>query len=630
MPSSLSVRPLGSPKNVMPQLHCPRCQRANPEEAGFCHFDGTPLQLVPGQPAKPHGQLPHDFVFPSGRTCRSFDELVQTCQQEWAEARSLLQQGVFGQFLAGAGRTDLARAARKAQDHPDPDVGLHIFLSGLPAKKIEGPKLDLKPRRLALGAVRAGEVKPIKLTVVNVGKGLLHGTLTVSAGGDWLKLDTPDPDLDPQGNSHCTLKTAREQLVMLRADTRYLAAKQHFSGKLTVITNGGIVEVPVTLDLVAMPFPKAPFAGAATPRDLAEKMRAQPKAAVPLLESGDIARWFTANGWVYPVPIATAHGVAAVQQFFEGMGLSKPPPLQLSETEASYLCVPPEVIQGQVTLYTGVKKWVYANVEADVPWLRVTTPTVSGPQQAVIAYEIDSTLMDGGRIHEGNIQILANAGQQLAVRLFVDVREPQVPFTRRLFRPFFAGALLFLLIRLLLAGPADVYARVLTAPPPAGSFDSWLESPLRNTEVATPFLKNFVLTTWWVGAVVGAVVLWQRGSRLSDVFCGAVAGGVAGLLGSATFACLMPVLDGLPRLLWYGMGIAVRRGSLTQQVWLWTPLWIAVAAGCWALVGGSAGFLLRLAGQRGIQILAGAGSPLAWAARLVGMDGVASFFALSG
>src|SRR5206468_10175089 len=98
-----------------------------------------------------------------------------------------------------------------------------------------------------------------------------------------------------------------------------------------------------------------------------------------------------------------------------------------------------------------------------------------------------------------------------------------------------------------------------------------LESPLKNTEVATPFLKHFVLTTWWVGAVAGAVVLWQRGSRLSDVFCGAVAGGVAGLLGSATFACLMPVLDGLPRLLWYGLGIAVRRGSLTQQAWVWTP-----------------------------------------------------------
>jgi hypothetical protein len=614
----------------MSQLLCPRCQRANPGEAVYCHFDGTPLRLVAGQAVRPHGQLPHAFVFPSGRACRTFDELVQTCQQEWAEARSLLQQGVFGRFLAGVGRTDLAKAAEKAQAHHDPDIGLHIFVSGLPASKIEGPKLDLKPRRLALGAVRAGEVKPIKLMVVNVGKGLLHGTLTVTAGGDWLKLDTPDPEPDPEGNSHCTLKTAREQQVMLRADTRQLPAKRNFSGKLTVITNGGIVEVPVSLDLVAMPFPKAPFLGAGSPREMAEKMRAQPKAAVPLLESGEIARWFAANGWVYPVPVATARGVAAVQQFFEGMGLSKPPPLQLSETDTHYLCVPPEVARGQVTLRTGAKKWVYADVEADVPWLHIPTPAVSGPQQAVIDYEIDSSLMDGGRIHEGTLHIIANAGQRLAVRVFVDVREPQVPFTRRLFRPFLAGALLFLIYRLLLAGPADVYARVLTAPPPAGSFDSWLESPLRSTEVATPFLKHFVLTTWWVGAVAGAVVLWQRGSRLSDVFCGAVAGAVAGLLGSATFACLLPVFDGLPRGLWYLLGIAVRRGNLPQLPWLWTPLWIAVAAGCWALVGGSAGFLLRLAGQRGVQLLARAGSPLSWAARLVGMEGVAAFFALSG
>jgi hypothetical protein len=210
------------------------------------------------------------------------------------------------------------------------------------------------------------------------------------------------------------------------------------------------------------------------------------------------------------------------------------------------------------------------------------------------------------------------------------VREPQVPFTRRLFRPFFAGALLFLIYRLLLAGPADVYARVLTGPPTAGSFDSWLESPLRNSDAATPFLKHFVLTTWWLGAVAGAVVLWQRGSRLSDVFCGAVAGGVAGLLASATFACLMPMLDGLPRLLWNLLGMIVCHGSVTEKVWLWTPLWIAVAAGCWALVGGSAGLLLRMAGKRGGQILAQVGSPLAWAARVAGMSGIAAFFALSG
>ena len=65
-----------------------------------------------------------------------------------------------------------------------------------------------------------------------------------------------------------------------------------------------------------------------------------------------MARWFTANGWVYPVPSSTARGVAAVQQFFEGMGLSKPPPLALSETEVRLIVAPPDVLQNQVTLRT--------------------------------------------------------------------------------------------------------------------------------------------------------------------------------------------------------------------------------------------------------------------------------------
>src|SRR5262249_13821940 len=149
--------------------------------------------------------------------------------------------------------------------------------------------------------------------------------------------------------------------------------------RLTVITNGGIAEVPVRLDLVTVPFARAPFQGVGSPREMAERMRASPKPAVPLLEGGEIARWFDANGWTYPVAGATARGVAAVQQFFEAMGLSKPPPVQLSEGEFRFRCAGPEVIRAQVTLRTVAKKWVYAHAAADVPWLRVTTPSVSGP-----------------------------------------------------------------------------------------------------------------------------------------------------------------------------------------------------------------------------------------------------------
>jgi hypothetical protein len=428
----------------------------------------------------------------------------------------------------------------------------------------------------------------------------------VATGEDWLRLAGA-------GNGHCTLKTAREQQVTLLIDTRKLAAKQKYSAKLTVITNGGIVEVPVALDVGALPFPRPPFQGAGSPREMAERMKAQPKAGVPLLESGEVARWFTANGWVYPVPISTARGVAAVQQFFEGMGLSKPPPLQLSEEEARFVCLYPEVAQGQVTLQTPVKKWVYGSAESDMPWLRVTTPTVSGPQQAVVGYEVDSSLMDEGRLHEGRLRVLANAGQRLELRVVVDVRRPPQPFTRRLLRPFFAGMVLAFLLRLLLGLPADLYARVLAADGPvAGSFDSWLESPLNRPDLAALYVRHFVLATWWLGAAAGAVVLWRRGSRWADVPYGVIAGAVAGVLGSATFACLLPVLDVVPRLLWHVLRDGVAGGGLAESPWIWTPVWMVLAAVWWGTLGGGLGLLRSMVrGGRTAPAAAAAPPPLA-------------------
>ena len=84
----------------MPALACPRCQRANPDEAVFCYFDGAELRPVPGVSRQAANQLPHEFVFPSGRRCRTYEDLVQGCQYEWEDARDLLQRGEFQQYLA--------------------------------------------------------------------------------------------------------------------------------------------------------------------------------------------------------------------------------------------------------------------------------------------------------------------------------------------------------------------------------------------------------------------------------------------------------------------------------------------------------------------------------------------------
>src|SRR5439155_9923754 len=125
-------------------LECPRCHRANPNEAVFCYFDGAELRRVPGREnGNRDVSLPHPFVFPSGRSCRTYDDLVQACQAEWEVARDMLHQGVFQQFFATAGRMDLAQAAQQTKSPIDPDIALDRFLGSLPAKVERVPRLDL-------------------------------------------------------------------------------------------------------------------------------------------------------------------------------------------------------------------------------------------------------------------------------------------------------------------------------------------------------------------------------------------------------------------------------------------------------------------------------------------------------
>src|SRR5262249_6070225 len=155
----------------------------------------------------------------------------------------------------------------------------------------------------------------------------------------------------------------------------------------------------------------------------------------------EVARWFAVNGWTYPVTGPTAKGIAAVQQFFEGMGLSKPPPVELSETEVTLRCSRGEMAAGQIVLRTQAKKWVYGRVESDTPWLRVTTLQVSGPQQAVISFEAVTRDLPPRRLHEAALSVVANAGQTLKASVYLEVEGAAKPPRPGLGRPILIGAM---------------------------------------------------------------------------------------------------------------------------------------------------------------------------------------------
>jgi hypothetical protein len=591
---------------------CPRCQRANPAGSVFCYFDGVALQAgVDGAAMR----LIQEFAFPSGRRCRTFDELAQGCQEEWPAARDLLRQGVFHRYFSGIGRHDLARAAQESQAITNGDIGLTRFVGALPATRLPEAKIDIHPRRIAPGPVPAGEQRQFQLVINNLGPATLQGTITVSDGADWIKLDG--------GNSQCAVKTTREQRIALTINTQGLEAAQSYLGKLTVVTNGGIVEVPVGMDLVAQPYPRPPFQGAKTPRELAEKMRVQPKAAGPALEAGEVQRWFAANNWKYPVIGTPAKGVAGVQQFFEAMGLSKPPKVQLSQSEVRIVGQYPQTMRFQVSLQTTARKWVYAQATSDSPWLKVLNPQIGGPQKATLGLEIDTETLPGAQA-EGNVQVLANAGQKLKLRVHAQAQGLPGRMPTGWLGPLVAAGLAFFLVRLTLVPIVDLGGRAaaveaaarrlerpLSADSPLRKVGGWLPLPwtsiLAGTEAPIPstvfnpqstgevsarefrhyyasyLIRNLILWTWWLGAVAGGFVMWRQGGP-GDVAWGIVAGAVAGAMVSATVACLFLVLEIVPHFLASLVLSATASGVAAWLVWVvlallgWTAIGVAGAA----------------------------------------------------
>jgi hypothetical protein len=637
----------------MPPLFCPRCQRPNPDNALYCHFDGNVLRA--GQVAASQ-TLNQEFVFPSGRRCHTFDDLAQACRDDWAGARELLRQGAFVRYFTSVGRQDLARVAQESMNQANPDIGLSNLVDSMPLSRSQGPRLDLNPRRVMLGAILAGETRQVPLMVSNQGQGMLQGTLSVSEGGEWLRIGGSQ-------NGQCSVQTSREQQVMLQVDTRGLAAGQAYGAKLTVVTNGGVSEVPARLDLMPHAFARPPFQGVRSPRELAERMRSQPKAAVPLLESGEVGRWFETNGWNYPVRGTPVKGVAGVQQFFENMGLSKPPVVQLGQAEVAHSCQFPETVRGQVSLQTPSKKWVYAAVESDAAWLRVLTPGVSGPQQAQIAYEIDTRLVPAGSNPVGSLTVVANGGQKLSLRVRIQVGGTRPSLARRFLQPVITCTLVFLLLRLALVPVMDLYGRGAAANAalakvtpylsaddrPSLSLGKWLQlnwvriyfnprpdvldgvigpampgTENRTREFRDTFtahlLRVVVGTTWWLGAVLGVLVLWRRSSMM-DAPWGLIAGAGAGIALSATIGSLVMIGDIVPHLLWQ----ASLQSDGDQLVLL--PVWSALAVVWWTILGVLLGVALTFMGPFGRPILAPVQGLISDLLRLVRLRRLGDFFA---
>lgn len=404
----------------MPSI-CHTCQRVNPAEAVYCYFDGSALAGArAGGPVSVGTQLFRStFVFPSGHPCRTFDELALACQHDWQVSCDLLRRGQFETFFTSLGRGDLAQVARAAARYPDTDRGLDQLLAKLPTKALESPQLVVEPPAVNLGVLGRGQDRRFRLRLRNIGMRLLHGTASC-ADHVWLAVG------DAPAGPRKLLQFRDEFALPVQVIGKQLrAGNKPVEGQIVFETNGGTVVVPVQANVPVKPFPEGALAGATSPRQIAEKARAAPRDAAALFESGAVERWYRDNGWTYPVQGPSASGIGAVQQFFEALGLTSPPKVEISDRAINLRGFPGDRLEHLLKLWTEEKRPIYAHATTDQAWLKIGRAALDG-RSATLPVVVPEVPQRPGEKLLGRVTVTANGNQRfwVAVTLLVGNRPP--------------------------------------------------------------------------------------------------------------------------------------------------------------------------------------------------------------
>jgi hypothetical protein len=362
-------------------IQCPTCFRINPTNAAYCYYDGRGLiaAALKGPLGLGTQPFPLPFSFFDGQGCTNYNQLVLACDRRWNEARGYLVNGTWTSFFSAIGRPDLVALAMQAAKETDADVGLCRLLEGLPAdaEALRPPKLALASPVEDLGALEPGKDRKIELAIENQGMLLLRGSGTTDC--DWLSFG------DQQGNASAKLFQTRDTytLSVRVVGSKLRAAKAPLEGQIVIDTNGGRQTVAVRATVPARPFPKGQkandvLAGATSPREIAVKAKARPKEAAVLFEQGAVKAWYESNGWTYPIRGTQAKGKCALQQFFEALGLTKPPRLEINTERIVCEGKVGHRLMKKVIVHTKESKFVHAEAHSNQNWIKVLPATPQG------------------------------------------------------------------------------------------------------------------------------------------------------------------------------------------------------------------------------------------------------------
>src|SRR5205814_607263 len=135
---------------------------------------------------------------------------------------------------------------------------------------------------------------------------------------------------------------------------------------------------------------------------------------------GAVAAWYKENGWTYPVQGPVASGVGAVQQFFEALGLTPPPRVEIKPLSVALYGQPADLARFIIQVRTQENRPVYAHATSDQSWLLAEPAKLEG-RSATIPFVVPHVPDCEGEMLKATVTVTANGNQRFVVPVTLEV-----------------------------------------------------------------------------------------------------------------------------------------------------------------------------------------------------------------
>src|SRR5207247_323927 len=116
----------------------------------------------------------------------------------------------------------------------------------------------------------------------------------------------------------------------------------------------------------------------------------------------------------------SASGLGAIQQFFEALGLTPPPKVEISERAVTLRGNPGDTLEHALEVKTQEKRPVYAHGVSDQPWLEVGRAKLAG-RVATIPLRVPSVPQCDGEVLKAKLTVTSNGNQRFVVPVALEV-----------------------------------------------------------------------------------------------------------------------------------------------------------------------------------------------------------------